>query len=80
MAAPRVPPYLSPGQIGTAVGVSRDSAFTEVRNAGIAEKRGKRWRISATQLRERLPDFYTRVFEYFVLEGEDEPADPDRRG
>lgn len=71
--AAQVPPYLSPGQIGRACGVSRRAATTELRNAGLLDRRGQspsspgRWRISASQLRERLPDYYERVFEFFVL-------------
>jgi len=67
MTAPSVPPYLSPGQIGRACGISRRSAMTELRGAGLLERRGPRWRVSESRLRERLPDIYDRVYAWFVL-------------
>jgi hypothetical protein len=63
-----VPPYLSPGQIGLACGVSRKVALAELRRASLLELRGGRWRISESRLRERLPDYHDRVYAFFVLE------------
>jgi hypothetical protein len=60
-----VPPYLNPGEIAKACGISRKRCFTELRHAQLIERRGF-WRISSSALRERLPDFYERVYEYFA--------------
>ena len=68
MSGGKVPPYLSPGQVGRACGLSRKSALTELRGAGLLERRGNRWRVSETRLRERLPDYYDRVYRHFVFD------------
>jgi len=69
-AAPQVPPYLSPGQVGRACEISRKAALTELKGADLVERRGGRLRISASRLRERLPDYYDRVYQWFVLNRE----------
>jgi hypothetical protein len=69
---PTVPPYLSPGKIARACGVTRMVAMRELRGASLLEKRDGRWRVSESRLRERLPDYHDRVYAFFVLE--DRPA------
>jgi hypothetical protein len=69
---PRVPPLLSPGQISQASGVSYRTVCTDLRHAGLLSRLGPtRFRISASALRERLPDYYDRVFEFFVINTND---------
>ena len=61
-----VPPLLSPAQVGRACRMSRRAAKTMLRGAGVLDRHGNgRWYAGATRLRERLPDVYDRVFEYF---------------
>jgi hypothetical protein len=64
---PTVPPYLSPGKIARACGVTRMVAMRELRGANLLEKRDGRWRVSESRLRERLPDYHDRVYTFFVL-------------
>ena len=67
-----LPPYLSPGQIARANGISRYVAQKKCERAGILEADGPhRWHVSSTKLRERLDEMYGRVFDYFVEEGHD---------
>jgi hypothetical protein len=70
MTEPQVPPYLSPGEIARACGISRDKALTELNHASLVEWRGGRRRISASQLRERLSEMYDRVYTWFVLDNQ----------
>jgi hypothetical protein len=60
-----VPPTLNPGEIARACEISRKRVFTELRHAGLLERRGL-WRVSSSALRERLPDYYDRVYEYYA--------------
>jgi hypothetical protein len=63
-----VPPLLSPSQVGRACRMSRRSAKTLLRGAGILEKHANgRWYVGETRLRERLPDVYDRVYVAFEL-------------
>jgi hypothetical protein len=63
-----VPPLPTPAQVGKACNMSRRSAKALLRGAGILEQHANgRWYVGEARLRERLPDVYDRVFEYFVM-------------
>jgi hypothetical protein len=65
-----VPPYLDPGEIAAACAPSwsRKRVTTELRNAGLLrEKRGGRWRVSASELESRLKELYDRVYDYYAV-------------
>jgi hypothetical protein len=63
---PELPPLLSPAQVGKACNMSRRAAKNMLRAAGLLELVGARWYVSASRLRERLPDVYDRVWEHFA--------------
>ncbi len=63
-----IPPLLSPAQVGRACRMSRRSAKTLLRGAGVLERHASgRWFVGEARLRERLPDVYDRVYEHFAL-------------
>lgn len=62
-----IPPLLSPAQVGTACGISRRAAKNMLRGAGLLQLVGARWHVGEARLRERLPDVYDRVYEYFMM-------------
>ena len=70
-----VPPLLSPAQVGQACNMSRRAAKNMLRAAGLLELVGSRWYVGESRLRERLPDVYDRVYEYFALGRDTEVRD-----
>lgn len=64
---PTVPPYLSPREVATACKMSRKRAQSMLKRAGILERIGERWCVGESQLRERLPEVYDRVYAVIVL-------------
>lgn len=62
-----VPPYVRPGQVAVACGISRAEALTELRDAGLIERRKSgRMRVSSTRLRELRPALFERVYLWFA--------------
>jgi hypothetical protein len=60
-----VPAYIRLSDVAKACRLSRDSAFTELKNAKLLERRGRLWKVSRSRFRERLPDMFDDVYEYF---------------
>jgi hypothetical protein len=71
-----IPPLLSPSLVGRVCRMSRRSAKSLLRGAGVLERIGGRWYVGEARLRERLPDVYDRVYAHFLLA----PAAPPRNG
>ena len=69
---PEIPPYLSPTVIATASRVSRTTLMTQLRGLGLLQRMGRLYWVSSTALRERLPDYYERVFEHFEEDRSDD--------
>ena len=65
----KVPPWLSTGEIARACELNRQKVVRELRSVHLLDKPGRFYRVSASRLRERLPDHYDRVYAFFVLEG-----------
>jgi hypothetical protein len=65
-----IPPYLTPGQIGRACGLTRRRVLRLLRRAGIVERFGDRWAIGESRLRDALPEVYARVYLHFTPEVE----------
>lgn len=63
----QVPPYISPGLVGKACGITRKAARSLLRRAGILERIGGRWLVGESQLRERLPEVYERLYTHIIL-------------
>jgi len=72
--ASTVPPYISPAQVGKACGVTKKVARALLLGAGILVRIGGRWYAGESQLRERLPEVYDRVYAWFVLAGPKVPG------
>ncbi len=68
----RVPAYLFPSKIAKATGFSRKTVLTLLRGANILERRGRWALVARGQLRERFPDLYEDVYEFYVM-GTPEP-------
>lgn len=68
-AAPKgVPPYIRPSEVAQASGISKERAETLLRGAGILKKIGAGWFVGESELRERLPELYDRVYWWFTEE------------
>lgn len=63
----QIPPYLTPGEVGKACSMSQRRARSLLHRAGILERIGGHWAVGESQLRERLPEVYDRVYAYIVL-------------
>lgn len=73
-----IPPYLTPSQIGRACRMTSRKAKSLLRRAGILERIGERWLVGESQLRERLPEVYDRVYSHIVLRAGTDPNRPER--
>ncbi len=62
-----MPPYLRPSAVGRACKMTRKAAKSLLRRAGILEKIGGHWCVGESQLRERLPEVYERVYASIAL-------------
>lgn len=62
-----IPPYITPSQVGRACRMTNRKAKSLLRRAGILERIGDRWCVGESQLRERLPEVYDRVYAHIVL-------------
>ncbi len=71
-----IPPYLTPSQVGNACRMTRRKAKSLLRRAGILERIGERWLVGESQLRERLPEVYDRVYAHIVLRTRSDPKVP----
>lgn len=70
MSRRRVPPMLSVAQIAEATGYTTDAARGLLRRNGLLERDGpRRWAVRRSRLRERLPDVFEDVYEFFELGG-----------
>jgi hypothetical protein len=74
----QIPPYLTPRQIGEACGMKARTMRSLLRRAGILERIGGRWVVGESQLRERLPEVYERVYAHLVLGPEGTESDTER--
>lgn len=68
----QIPPYLTPRQIGEACGMKGRTMRSLLRRADVLEKIGGHWMVGESQLRERLPEVYDRVYAHLVLGSESE--------
>lgn len=62
-----MPPYLTPRDVANACRMSRKRAQSMLKRAGILERIGERWCVGESQLRERLPEVYDRVYTVVTL-------------
>lgn len=69
-----VPAYLKPKDVQDACpNESPASVWTNLRNAGLLQRFGERshYRISASALEGRLPDYYSKVWRLFARRAEE---------
>jgi hypothetical protein len=63
-----VPAYLEVSEIADANALPTRKMRRRLRNAGILEPNGPhRYHVAASRLRERLPEYYDRVFSRIAL-------------
>jgi len=75
-----VPPMLATSEVARACRWSTRYTRRLLRRAGIAELVGSAWMVGESRLRERLPEVYARVFEFYVLGAPKDPKDPKDTG
>jgi hypothetical protein len=56
--------------------MSRRKTRSLLRRAGILEKIGGQWLVGESQLRERLPEVYERVYAHIILGTQSDPTIP----
>lgn len=84
MSEPTIPPYLTPGQVAKACGITQRQARSLLERADILERIGAHWMVGESRLRENLPEVYDRVYAHFVLRPEstetaaNQPESPER--
>lgn len=71
-----MPPYLTPREVADACRMTRKRAQSMLRRAGILERIGERWCVGESQLRERLPEVYDRVYSVVTLRPRESPSGP----
>ncbi len=62
-----MPTYLTPRDVANACRMTRKRAQSMLKRAGILERIGERWCVGESQLRERLPEVYDRVYSAVAL-------------
>ena len=77
-----VPPYLSPGEIAKAAGVSRKRALGDLRRAKLIERhttdKGVVLRVAEGRLRESLTEYYERVWAHYDRLPQPDPTRPNQ--
>jgi len=61
---PNIPAYPLAATVAKANEQERRSMIRRLAGVGILERHGGRWCVSQSRLRERLPDYFDRLYEF----------------